>query len=139
DGIVVSETARDEGVELGDTVVLDRVDTELRVVGFAEGQATFGHVDIAYLPLDTWRLIASGQALPGAPTQEQVDAVESTTASAIALQSAGGAPLEESGIDVAKGDAAAGTVTSSLTESFNASPGYAAETMTLDMIQVFLY
>lgn len=27
----------------------------------------------------------------------------------------------------------------SLTESFNASPGYQAETMTLEMIQVFLY
>src|SRR5699024_5412583 len=34
---------------------------------------------------------------------------------------------------------AANTTTMSLTESFNASPGYQAETMTLEMIQVFLY
>jgi putative ABC transport system permease protein len=36
-------------------------------------------------------------------------------------------------------DAEAGTTTMTLTESFNASPGYEAETLTLSMIQVFLY
>src|SRR5699024_8051028 len=36
-------------------------------------------------------------------------------------------------------DAAANTTTMSLTESFNASPGYQAETMTLEKTQVFLY
>lgn len=134
DEIVVSPTARDEGIDLGTVVTLDRIGVELRVVGFTDGQATFGHVGIAYLPLDTWQLIASGQAAPGAPTEARTEAVSFDTASAVALRAAEGADL-----DFAAGDAAASTVTSTLTESFNASPGYSAETMTLQMIQVFLY
>src|SRR5690606_23009460 len=70
EGIVVSESLRDEGVQIGTVVTLDRIDVELTVVGFTEGQATFGHVNIAYLPLDPWRLMAAGVAEPGAPTAD---------------------------------------------------------------------
>lgn len=134
DGIVVSATAREDGIELGSVLTLDRLDTELTVVGFTESQATFGHVDMAYLPLDTWRLIASGMAQPGIPTQEQVEALDFEVSSVIALQAEDGAEL-----DFAAGDAAASTTTVDLVESFNSSPGYEAETLTLSMIQVFLY
>lgn len=134
DGIVVSPTARSEGVELGTTLTLDHTGTEVVVVGFTDGQATFGHVDVAYLPLPTWQLISSGLAQPGPPTAEQVDALATNTASVVALQAADGAT-----IDLAAGDAAASTTTSKLTDAFNASPGYEAETLTLSMIQVFLY
>lgn len=41
--------------------------------------------------------------------------------------------------DFAAIDAEAGTTTMTLVESFNASPGYEAETLTLSMIQFFLY
>lgn len=133
-GIVVSETARSEGVEIGTVVTLDRLDTELAVIGFTEGQATFGHVDMAFLPLDTWRLVASGAAQPGIPTQAQVDALDFDVASVIALKAEPGAEL-----DLAAGDAAAETTAVSLKESFNSSPGYEAETLTLSLIQVFLY
>lgn len=133
-GIVVSETAKSDGVELGTIITLDRVDTELEVIGFTDGQATFGHVDVAYLTLDMWKLIASGAAQPGAPTQEQVDALDFDVASVVALQAEDGAT-----IDFTVGDKAAGTATVELKESFNSSPGYEAETMTLDMIQFFLY
>lgn len=133
-GIVVSPTAQAEGIELGTTLTLDQLGTELVVVGFTDGQATFGHVDVAYLPLATWQLISSGLAQPGPPTTEQLDAVPTDTASVIALQAADGASL-----DLEAGDAAAATTTSTLTEAFNASPGYEAETLTLSMIQVFLY
>ncbi|MEV7648162.1 ABC transporter permease [Arthrobacter sp. NPDC089319] len=133
-GIVVSETARDEGIDLGTVLTLDRIDTELTVIGFTQGQATFGHVDIAYLPLATWQLIAAGQATAGAPTAEQVDALDFELASVVAIRAADGRS-----IDLAAGDAVAGTTSMPLTESFNASPGYQAETMTLSMIQVFLY
>lgn len=139
DGIVVSESIQDQGVELGDVVTLDRSDVELTVIGFTDGQATFGHVDIAYLPLDTWRLLISGKTQPGAPTQEQTDAVGLDVASVIALKTADQQSLEDAGVDVAAVDAEAQTSTKSLTESFNASPGYEAETLTLQMIQVFLY
>ena len=134
DGIVLSPTAQAEGIELGTTLTLDQLGTELVVVGFTDGQATFGHVDVAYLPLPTWQLISSGLAQPGPVTTDQVDAVATDTASVIALQAADGATL-----DLEAGDAAASTTSSTLTEAFNASPGYEAETLTLSMIQVFLY
>ncbi|MGX1700910.1 ABC transporter permease [Microbacterium sp. NPDC055357] len=133
-GIVVSEPLRDEGIELGTVVTLDRLDIELTVVGFTEGQATFGHVDVAYLPLDTWRLMAAGQAQPGEPTAAQVDAMDFPYASVVALLAEDGAKPDYELVD-----ADAGTTTMTLTESFNASPGYEAETLTLSMIQVFLY
>lgn len=131
-GIVVSETAKREGIKLGSVVTLDRIGLKLTVVGFTEGQATFGHVDVAYLPIDTWRLIASNTARPGAPTAEQIASLEYRYSSVVAIQ----AP---SRTDLAAVDATAGTMTMSHTEAFNASPGYEAETMTLTMIQVFLY
>ena len=132
--IVVSSTAEDAGIELGSVITLDRLDVELTVVGFTDGQATFGHVDMAYLPLQTWQYIASGQSQPGAPAEADIAAVDFDTASALAIKAEDGADL-----DFAAGDAAAGTVTSTLEDSFDASPGYTAETMTLEMIQVFLY
>lgn len=133
-GIIVSSTAKAEGIDLGTVVTLDRIGTKLKVVGFTDGQATFGHVDVAYLPLKTWQLIASGQAAAGAPNAAQLSSVDFDTASVIAVQAKPGAKL-----DLAAGDTAAGTSSKSLSAAFNASPGYEAETMTLSMIQVFLY
>lgn len=133
-GIVVSPTLQDSGVQIGTVVTLERIGLELTVIGFTDGQATFGHVDVAYLPLNTWRLMAAGAASPGAPTQQQVDALDFPYSSVVALKAADGADL-----DVAAVDSAANTTTMTLTESFNASPGYEAETLTLSMIQVFLY
>ncbi|WJM17364.1 ABC transporter permease [Microbacterium arborescens] len=131
-GIVVSESLEGEGVELGAVVTLDRIGLELTVVGFTEGQATFGHVDVAYLPIDTWRLIASNTAQPGAPTADQIATLDYEYSSVVALE----APAAT---DLTAIDAAAGTMSMSRTEAFNASPGYEAETLTLMMIQVFLY
>lgn len=132
DGIVVSETLADDGVEVGTVVTLDRIDVELEVVGFTDGQATFGHVDLAYLPIDTWRPIAANAAEPGAPTQDQVDALEFPHSSVVAVQA-------DEDTDLAAIDSDAETESMTLTESFNASPGYEAETLTLSMIQIFLY
>lgn len=134
DGIVVSESLRDHGVELGTVVTLDRSDVKLTVIGFTQGQATFGHVDVAYLPLDTWRLIAAGLSKPGAPTTGQIDAMHFPFSSVVALRAADGAKPDFAAID-----ASAGTTTMTLSEAFNASPGYEAETLTLSMIQVFLH
>lgn len=134
DGIVVSETAKDAGLKLGSTVTLDRSGVLLTVVGFTEGQATFGHVDVAYLPIDTWRLIASNTAPAGAPTQAAIDASGYDYSSVVAVKAKDGANP-----DLAAIDATAGTMTMTRTAAFNASPGYEAETMTLTMIQVFLY
>ncbi|PFG42014.1 putative ABC transport system permease protein [Isoptericola jiangsuensis] len=137
-GIVVSDTARQEGIEIGDTVELDRVGTELTVVGFTGRQDTFGHVDVAYLPLATWQYLATGRSLPGEPTADLVAADHVDTASVVALRTADDADLADA-VDVAAGDTAAGTTTRTLDEAFHASPGYTAETTTIEMIQVFLY
>ncbi|MCK6068422.1 MULTISPECIES: ABC transporter permease [Microbacterium] len=134
DGIIVSEPLREEGIDIGTVVTLDRLDVELTVVGFTEGQATFGHVDVAYLPIDTWRLMAAGMAEPGAPTAAQLDALDFPFASVVALLAQHDVAPDFAGIDET-----AATTTMTLTESFNASPGYEAETLTLSMIQVFLY
>lgn len=131
DGIVVSRTLEDEGIVVGSVITLDRTDVELTVVGFTEGQATFGHVDVAFLPIDSWRLLSSGTASAGPVTADEVESADFPYSSVVALQG--------DDIDLAAGDAAAGTTSKMLTESFNASPGYEAETLTLQMIQVFLY
>ena len=67
----LSPTAKGAGVEIGTVLTLDRLDTELTVVGFTDGQATFGHVDVAYLPLATWQLIASARPRPESPRRSR--------------------------------------------------------------------
>ena len=59
-------------MKIGDTLTLDRVGTEVRVVGFTAQQDTFGHLDVAYLPLATWQYLASGTSADGAPTEAAV-------------------------------------------------------------------
>lgn len=125
--VVVSSTLEDEGVAVGDTVTIDRLEIPLHVVGFTDGQRTFGHVDIAYLPLDVWQEVHAG-----ARHGEAVDPAAYGEASVIAARTADKpdteALSEASGLDVR-----------TLEESFDSSPGYAAETMTLSMITWFLF
>lgn len=128
-GIVISGTLADQGVRIGDTVVLDRIGTELTVVGSLAEQHTYGHVDVAYVPLATWQEVHAG-AGPGDPLREEAR----SEATAVALLAEDGAQL-----DPDAGDDAAGTRTLTLEESFGASPGYTAETSTLDLIEGFLY
>lgn len=101
----------------------------MTVAGFLEGQHTFGHVDVGYVPLRTWQQIRAG-VRPGEPVPDRV--YDSVTAVAVRA-----APDTE--VDLAAGDAAAGTTSMSLEESFGASPGFTAETSTLTLIQGFLY
>ncbi|MEE2031761.1 ABC transporter permease [Rhodococcus chondri] len=127
--IVLSDSARDAGVALGDTIIVDRLGTELNVVGFTDDKRTFGHVDVAYVPLSTWQEIHAGVELG-----EQAPESAYTEASVVAIQGTDGSLP-----DLAAGDAAAGTATKTLEESFDSSPGYTAETMTMTMIKAFLY
>lgn len=117
DGIVVSRTAVDAGVQVGDTVVIDRIGTRFTVVGTLADQHTFGHVDVAYVPLDAWQRLHQG--------------VGETEATAVAIRG--------DGVDLAAGDAAAGTTSFTKTDAYGGSPGYTAETTTLQLIQAFLY
>ncbi|WP_040792394.1 ABC transporter permease [Nocardia paucivorans] len=128
DGIVVSETAIEKGLEIGDVVTVDRVGTRLTVVGALAGQHTYGHVDVAYVPLPIWQEIRSG-VKPGDPVPAHVH----REITAVAVQAT------NPDLDLGAGDEAAGTKSLTLAKSFDASPGYSAETLTLTMIQVFLY
>lgn len=127
--IVISETAAKEGIAVGDTVVLEPAGMRLAVVGVLGDQHTFGHVDIGYLSLRSWQEAKAG-VRPGDAVPDRV--YEEFTA--VAVRDADGAD-----IDLAAGDRAAGTTSMTLEESFGASPGYSAETSTLQLIQVFLY
>ena len=127
--VVISASAADLGVEVGDTVVLEPSGQRLRVVGVLAGQHTYGHVDVAYLTLPSWQ-----QAKAGLGDGEPVPSRVRHEATAIAVRAAPG-----SHVDLAAGDAAAGTTSMTLEQSYGASPGYTAETSTLQLIQVFLY
>ncbi len=129
DGIVISETAADEGIALGDVVRIEPTGTALRVVGILDGQHTYGHVDVAYVPLTTWQEVRAGVR-----TGDPVPAHVHDEFTAVAVRAADG-----DDVDLAAGDEAASTTSMTLEESFGASPGYTAETSTLQLIQVFLY
>ncbi|MEV4074143.1 ABC transporter permease, partial [Nonomuraea fuscirosea] len=107
DGIVVSQTVLDEGLAIGDTVAIDRLGTQLKIVGTTGDQRTFGHVDVAYLPLRSWQQVHAG-AGPG--DEARAGAYEEVTA--IALRARDGDQ-----IDLTGGDAAAGTASMTLDES----------------------
>lgn len=126
--VVLPGTLEDDGVSIGDTVTIEQVGTDLEVVGFVDGQHTYGHVDVGFVDLETWQEIHAGvrpgEAVPEHAYQE---------ATAIAVRTTDGS------VDLAAGDAAAGTTSMTLDDSFGASPGYTAETSTLQLIQWFLY
>lgn len=126
DEIVVSATAAEEGIEVGDAINVEQTGVQLRVVGVMADQHTFGHVDIAYLPLRTWQEIRAGVR-----EGDQVPAHVYDEITAVAVRG------DE--VDLAAGDKAAGTTSMTTEESFGASPGYTAETSTLKLIQGFLY
>lgn len=123
--IVVSSTLKDEGVELGDELTLDRLGTKLKVVGFTEGQRTFGHVDVAFLPIDVWQEIHAG-ARAGEVVRDNA--------------------YQEASVIVARGNVDLDAVSQELgmdartmQTAFESSPGYLAESMTMSLIQWFLY
>lgn len=119
--VIVSATLEDDGIAVGDVITLDRLETELKVTAFADGQRTFGHVDIGYVPIDVWQ-----EAHAGARAGEAANPHAYEEASVIVAQGTPTGDVE--GLDVR-----------TVEESFQSSPGYGPETMTLSMIEWFLY
>ncbi|RYV50629.1 ABC transporter permease [Pengzhenrongella frigida] len=126
---VLSSSARDEGVALGDVITLSRLGTTLTVVGFTADQRTFGHVDVAFIPLTTWQEVHAGAMAGEQPSPEAYD-----VASVVALRGIDGRTP-----DLAAGDTAAHTSARTIKAAFDSSPGYAAELMTMQLIKAFLY
>lgn len=123
---IVSGTLEDAGIALGDTITVDRLETEFIVTGFTDDQRTFGHVDLAYVPMDTWQEVHAGARAGEAPVERAYEEASVIVAKA-------------PGADLAALAAEAVLDARSLEQSFDSSPGYTAETMTLTMIEWFLY
>jgi putative ABC transport system permease protein len=128
-GVVISATAAQNGIELGDVLTVEPLGTKLQVVGILPAQNTFGHVEMAYLPLRTWQEIRAG-VQPGDQAPPRI--YDDITAVAVAAKAG-------ARVDLTAGDQAAGTTSMTKKQSYGASPGYTAETSTLQLIQAFLY
>jgi putative ABC transport system permease protein len=116
-GLVLASTFADEGVQVGDRYRLGGSDVTLPVLGFTLA-GSYGHVPIAFTSLATWQSIAYGNDARG-------------RVSAIALDL-------PSGADPSAAAAASGTEVITKEHSYDGSPGFTAETMTMTLIRGFL-
>lgn len=114
-------------MKVGDTITLERLNIEFTVTGFTDEQRTFGHVGVAYTPMDVWQEVHAGARNGEAARPEAYDVASVVVARTVDKPEVE-ALSENSGLDVR-----------TLKESFNSSPDYSAETLTLTMIQWFLY
>ncbi|MFJ2624956.1 ABC transporter permease [Streptomyces sp. NPDC087532] len=127
DSLVMSAKLADEGVRVGDTLVIDRLGIRLHVVGATE-RSSYGHVAVAYVPLKTWQRIRF--STPGAPASSAVAIPDQF--SALALRTPAKAPTAEL-------DARHSTTTLTKEKAYEAAPGYTGEHVTMNSIQVFLH
>lgn len=124
-GIVISREIADLGVDLGDVLTADRSGVRLTVVGLVDEKVSYGHIGVVYTDLDTWRHLHYG--LPGSLPEA---AGRQATAVALTL---------EPGADVTAVEKATGTRAETKEATFDASPGYEAESSTMALIKGFLY
>jgi len=124
DGILISTAIAKEGIAVGDVITIDRIGLALTVVGTVNTES-FGHVGVVYAPLNIWQRVHYG--LPGGlPTQ----ALQQATSVALQL----GKSANLTSIDVRLG-----LHTIIKAKTYEASPGYLAESSTMSLIQGFLY
>ena len=118
--VVISKELADEGVKVGDQLVVGMDATALNVVGIADA-GTYGHVPVAYTDLPTWE-----QVTPGATTPSGRGLV-SAVALKLSPDASPAAVGERAGVDVL-----------TKKKAFDGSPGYVAETATMSLIRGFL-
>jgi len=132
-GVIASQLLADKGVKIGDTIVLDRVLTELKVIGITD-EANIGHIPIVYAPLPKWQEATYGPP-GGMPPGEKFPDVVYDYVSVIALQLEDGVSPEA----IAAIDAKLGTATlPKVDASYRASTGYLEEVRSVGMIQYSL-
>lgn len=129
-GVIISRLLLDDGVSIGDTIILDRVLTELKVIGVLDEERNIGHMPIIYTPLPKWQEATYGPP-GGPPPGEKLPDILFDFVSVLAMQ------LEE-GTDVAALDDEFETVTLDRERFYAASTGYTEEVMSVGMIQLFL-
>jgi len=129
-GVIISRLLADDGVSIGDTITLDRVLTELEVIGILDEERNIGHMPIIYTPLPKWQEATYGPP-GGPPPGEKLPDILFDFVSVVALQ------LEE-GVDIAALDDEFETTTLDREKFYAASTGYTEEVMSVGMIQLFL-
>jgi putative ABC transport system permease protein len=131
-GVIISELLVERGLKLGDTFILDRVLTELEVVGVVD-EFNIGHVPIVYTPIRKWQEATYGPP-GGPPPGETLPSILYDYATLVALQ------LEEnfSADTLETNDIDLGTLTIDKIAAYEASSGYREEVQTVRMIQAFL-
>ena len=116
-GLVLSEELATEGVKIGDTYTLGGSNVALPVLGFTFA-GTYGHAPIAFVSLATWQSITYGDGADGRFSAIALDGPSSTDWQALGTAA---------GVDV---------LTKS--QAYEGSPGYSAETATMNLIRGFL-
>jgi putative ABC transport system permease protein len=131
-GVIITKLLVDRGLKLGDKFILDRVLTELTVVGIAD-EFNIGHVPIVYTPIRTWAEATYGPP-GGPPPGEKLPDILYDFATIVALQ------LEPvfASTHIAEIDNELGTLTIDKVSAYKASSGYLEEIATVNMIEWFL-
>jgi len=132
-GVVISRLLAVRGVKIGDTITLDRVLTELKVVGVTADERNYEHAPILFATLRKWQEATYGPP-GGAPPGEKLPDVVFDFASAVALDLQPDMTPEQ----IAAADADLGTTTLTRDGSFQTSPAYQVEVFTVAAIQAFL-
>jgi putative ABC transport system permease protein len=132
-GVVISRLLADRGVKIGDTITLDRVLTELKVIGVTADERNYEHAPILFAPLAKWQEATYGPPGGAAPGEKLPDVVFDF-ASAVALDIDPGVTTAQ----LAAADSELGTTTLTRQASFQTSPAYQVEVFTVMAIQAFL-
>jgi putative ABC transport system permease protein len=131
-GVIIASKLVEKGIDIGDSFILDRVLTELKVIGVTD-EHYIGHVPIVYTMLPKWQEATYGPP-GGPPPGEKLPSILFDYASVIALQLEPGTRLDE----LEPTDVDLGTITIDKATAFEASSGYVEEVQTVQMIQAFL-
>jgi putative ABC transport system permease protein len=132
-GVVISRLLHQRGVEIGDTIILDRVLTELKVIGITPDERNYEHAPIVYATLAKWQEATYGPP-GGAPPGEKLPDVVYQFSSAIAVDLDPSVTPDQ----IRAIDDELGTTTLDMEQSFNTSPAYQVEVFTVAAIQAFL-
>ncbi|MCP4000966.1 MAG: ABC transporter permease [Gammaproteobacteria bacterium] len=131
-GVIISKLLVDRGLKIGDTFILDRVLTELTVVGIVD-EFNIGHVPIVYTPIRKWQEATYGPP-GGPPPGEKLPDILFDYATLVALKLESGLAVTE----IENTDIDFGTLTIDKAAAYEASSGYKEELATVNMIQSFL-
>jgi putative ABC transport system permease protein len=132
-GVVIASKLVEKGIDIGDVLILDRVLTELEVIGVTD-EHYIGHVPVIYTLLPKWQEATYGPP-GGPPPGEKLPSILFDYASVIALQIK---PDRLPG-ELQTTDEDLGTITIDKTAAYEASTGYVEEVRTVQMIQAFLF